>query len=144
MRSIVFLGHPTKDFLANKNAAMKSGRSWQQQHLGTNLIWLYFILHELIDGAWKNNGEFESKGNVKRSSTEKEALEKKRTDLYWRLRLLLQQLSPASWKTSDLSSARDVVALALEKEWLDEADVRGADGSEHEMLERLREVRLED
>ncbi|KAF2085565.1 hypothetical protein K490DRAFT_67717 [Saccharata proteae CBS 121410] len=118
MRAYMWLDDPLADIHARWHEADATGRTWKGYHPQTNLIWLHFILHEMMKqfstrrgksktakGAWDNN--------IERKRVELEALLKELQDL----------LVPHNLPSSGLHCVKDLVALALKKHWLDEEDV---------------------
>ncbi|KKY13056.1 putative haspin protein kinase [Diplodia seriata] len=225
MRAAMFLDDPRADVEGRWDEALQSGRTWVGFHPQTNLVWLHFILHEMMkqvvegdDGKARgetkkmtkkktktrtttmkmetgkkkkaSGGDGSKTGTRKRTTTvipnsddddddddendvkaspssssaikeedeEEEAstecaaaftqqlIAAKRRKLEKILRRVQKLLDPDRWAKSGLFSVKDLVALALEQEWLDEEDViavagGGGSGDEGEGASLLEMVR---
>lgn len=121
-------------------------RSWQSYHPTTNLIWLHYILYTLLSQMVypstlkppprKQKGEF--------------ALHKRSTELERVLLRVQDLLDPGVVCKGLLSSAGDLVGVALGEGWLDVGDVVGryggveeTEGEEQELLESGEQGSLE-
>lgn len=170
MRAAMYLGDPLADLEARWDEADEAGRTWVGFHPQTNLVWLHFILHEMmaqIAPARKKNGRGGRGGNKKEAASKKsrkkvvedsedddedeqKALERLVEDKRRKLEKILKKvqalLDPESWSENGLFSVKDLVALALEEAWLDEEDVIAVPLMEEEgsLLELVRAMDVED
>ncbi|KAK7726640.1 hypothetical protein SLS57_003200 [Botryosphaeria dothidea] len=170
MRAAMYLGDPLADLEARWDEADEAGRTWVGFHPQTNLVWLHFILHEMmaqIAPARKKNGRGGRGGNKKEAASKKsrkkvvedsedddedeqKALERLVEDKRRKLEKILKKvqalLDPQSWSENGLFSVKDLVALALEEAWLDEEDVIAVPLMEEEgsLLELVRAMDVED
>lgn len=121
MRSAVFLDDPLANFKKRRREVARSGRTWMGYHPQSNVVWLHFVLHELMK-------HLESVGEVQDGATQfdtddPDAVNQNRALLLTLLRKIAKMLDPKRFRKSELHSAGDLVALALSEKWLDETDV---------------------
>lgn len=94
--------------------SIEPDEAWRADHPITNLIWLHFVLYQLmtvVEPPQLNDG---ANGQVAQK-------------LYGRLTVLNEEkLTMESLGGKEWSSASDMVAWAVKEGWLDEADVVGA------------------
>lgn len=114
MRGMMYLHDPLANVDERWSEAEATGRTWEGFHPRTNLVWLHFLLHQLL----------------KQVSDSQEAVDDKHIlDKHNMLKTILQKvdslLDPRSLMTSRLASADDMIALALKRQWLDVGDVVG-------------------
>ncbi|KAK4989337.1 hypothetical protein LTR50_003330 [Elasticomyces elasticus] len=119
MRSAMYLDEPLANFEARRVEAKQSGRTWRGYHPQTNLVWLHFLLHKLVEqlewpGSIRSSGEVRDQNSVRAAELETALL---------RIQCLLD---PETFSSSGMTCAGDLVNLALEEGWLDEVDVMGA------------------
>ncbi|TKA25358.1 hypothetical protein B0A50_06262 [Salinomyces thailandicus] len=108
-----------------------SHSSWQSYHPSTNLVWLHYLLHQLLEQlSWPSATP---RPNLRKKKGSKKSDEfatwKKANDLEHRLLRLQTLLEPEKLGTGVLGSAAGLVALGLMEGWLGEGDVVGAGGS---------------
>jgi serine/threonine-protein kinase haspin len=127
MRSAMYFSDPLADYKARKHEVSLTGRSWAGFHPQTNLIWLHFVLRELLKTInWPTKNMKATLEHVDlRDKEDEKAAKKKSKDLEIILKHLRQLLTIKNIPTNGLASARDLVAISLEKGWLDEDDVVG-------------------
>ncbi|TLD32182.1 hypothetical protein E2P81_ATG05158 [Venturia nashicola] len=113
MRSALYFSDPSKQFDdGSKKEAEDSGRTWKGFHPQTNLVWLWWILHKLLEHMKKpDKRDVKAQELVSVLENTERILDVKKT----KPRLVLDS---ASW----------LVSRALEEGWLDEADVRDTSG----------------
>lgn len=124
MRGALLLDDPYADFSQGQR---HSERSWQQYHSITTMIWLHFILYQLLEQIdWPSATKA-----PQRSQKPKHAEWKRANDLEHILLRVQELLDPGALCENDLRSASDLVGLALRECWLSEEDVigEGSDGS---------------
>ncbi|GAB7351501.1 hypothetical protein MBLNU459_g2147t1 [Dothideomycetes sp. NU459] len=136
MRAAVYLDDPLADVYDRWEEAEASGRTWRGYHPQTNLVWLHFILHELLKQFdWQKS--------------DAQLLPNRRDDVVLRakqIRSALSQLQhlldPQELPHSGLRSASNLVGLALDEGWLDKEDVQGRNpASTGQRLSRRRQKR---
>lgn len=144
MRSAVYLDDPLADIYERWDEATATGRTWQGFHPQTNLVWLHFVLHELVkdlplpssSASRKKNGSRSKSRSRKTAEADAEpadALQAKRTHLSKILKYVHQKLlDPTKLPASGLHSTKDLIAMALEEGWLSEEDVVASSGAEVE------------
>lgn len=125
MRSAVFLRHPMKHCEAARFDTPDPNTSWRTSHLATNLIWLYFLLHELYTPALKDKASFDTELAKNHLSSNASKLKKRRLELNDALGAVAERLSPGNWEHSGFTCTRDLIGWALDQGWLDLEDVRG-------------------
>lgn len=119
MRAAMYLDDPLADLYERWDEAKESGRTWRGYHPQTNLVWLHFILHEILK-------QFDCHHTDKQPSTDRNDMEAHRAKQLEATLLKLQQLlDPERLPSSGLRSAGNLVGLALDKGWLDKEDVQG-------------------
>ncbi|OJD32317.1 haspin protein kinase [Diplodia corticola] len=64
MRAAMYLGDPRADVAERWDDACESGRTWVGYHPQTNLVWLHFILHEMMKQIGEEAGEEEKRGGM--------------------------------------------------------------------------------
>ncbi|SMY22623.1 unnamed protein product [Zymoseptoria tritici ST99CH_1A5] len=112
----------------------KSGRTWEQFHPQTNLVWLHLILYNLLEQM-----EWSGK-KVKPSGSKKDrALVKRRKQLEKILLRMQELLDPGEVCGNGIWAAGDLVAMAVGEGWLGVEDVVG-DGVDQTELEHDRLV----
>lgn len=109
MRSALYFSNPFQPFIGNEEEALASGRTWKGFHPQTNLVWLWWILHKLLEHMEKPDRE-----------------DDKARELTSVLRKVERMLDLKRIPRVGLTSAKDLVARALDEGWLDDADVRNA------------------
>lgn len=129
MRSAMYFSDPLADFDKRKKEIAKTGRTWAGFHPQTNLVWLHFVLHELLQNvAWPSRNMKLTMEHVDVTSKAEEKLARQKAkELERTLKLLRKTLRIDCIPAEGLESTRDLVAIALEEGWLDEEDVVGAD-----------------
>lgn len=106
--------------------------SWQDYHPISNLIWLHFALHKLLDQVfWPS-----MRKEPPRGQKEKHRQWKRENDLEHVLLRVRELLDVSKICESLIESASDLVGLALREGWLDEEDVLGGDDGS-ELVEKL-------
>ncbi|KAH7044031.1 hypothetical protein B0J12DRAFT_577970 [Macrophomina phaseolina] len=167
MRSVMYLGDPLADLDEYWEEVEENGRSWMGFHPQTNLVWLHFILHQMMKqitptkekgGKKAAKEDRDTRGRRKIGSavdagedeSEQRALERlvadKRRKLEKTLKMVQALLDPEDWLNSGLFSAKDLVALALDEAWLDEEDVIAAPVHEEEgsLLDMVKDMKVHD
>jgi serine/threonine-protein kinase haspin len=110
----------------------ESGRSWEQFHPQTNLVWLHLVLYKLLEQMqWPS-----SKRAPAKRMKEKHKLWKRACDLEYVLSKVQELLDPGVICENEIRSARDLVLLAIEEQWLDCMDVIGQGVEDDEELAR--------
>lgn len=154
MRGAMYLDDPLADVDERWEEVEERGRTWVGFHPQTNVVWLHFILHEMMKQMVpvEKDAKKKKKGGGKEAKSKKKAvvpdaddeeeeekaafeelLAGKRKKLEKVLKKLQKLLDPERFEKSGLRSAKDLVALALEETWLDEEDVvAGSEGTEVE------------
>lgn len=114
---------------------------WSNYHPRTNLIWLHYLLHTLLEQLhWPSAGKAP---NRKKNGGRDFALWKRANDLEFVLLRVQELLDPGIiCGVEGLSSAAALVGLALEEDWLDEGDVVGGDHSTERDFEEALEARV--
>lgn len=128
MRAVMYLDEPLADLDARWDEVTKSGRTWEGYHPQTNLVWLHFILYQMLERVvWPSSGEAGVLGGLDEKVDEVAAAGKARRieEVLVRLQDLLD---PGRLPSSGLRSAKDLVGMALREGWLDEGDVIGSVG----------------
>jgi serine/threonine-protein kinase haspin len=127
MRSAVFFSDATADHDEREDEATKTGRSWAGFHPQTNLVWLHFVLHELLaDIVWPSQSMEQTLKNLDPSEKEDERAAKRRSKkLEAALKQLRSLLEIDKIPADGLASVVDLIVVALEKGWLDEDDIAG-------------------
>ncbi|KAK8176869.1 hypothetical protein IWX90DRAFT_375186, partial [Phyllosticta citrichinensis] len=132
MRGATFLDDPLADVDARENEAKAKGRTWAGFHPQTNLMWLHFVLHEMMDQITptkkskksKSKGSrIRKKGASKADKSFEELLVEKKLELEKILEKLEDLLDPDYVATSGVWSAKDLIVLAMKEGWLDEQDI---------------------
>lgn len=119
MRGVMYLDS-AYSFPTEKEVS-QSGRNWEQFHPQTNLVWLHFMLYKLLEQMqWPS-----SKRAPPKRMKEKHKLWKRACDLEYVLSKVQELLDPGAICENGLRSARDLVVLAIEEQWLDCIDVVG-------------------
>ncbi|GAM82421.1 hypothetical protein ANO11243_004000 [Dothideomycetidae sp. 11243] len=114
MRSAVFLDDPLADAEARYEDIENSGRTWRGYHPQSNLVWLHFVLHQLLANHTRHRDDgVTTSGDIGPRSVDHEVTLKELNSL----------LKLENWSTSDLRSAGDLVTLAIKRGWLDTEDV---------------------
>lgn len=130
MRSALFLDNPLEDFPAALPSAAKN-RSWEQYHAVTNLIWLHFILHKLLEQVgWPSATK-----PPPRKDQNAHAVWKRANDLEHVLTRVGYILDPGRIFENEIRSARDLVLHAVNEAWLDQNDVVGEGKWDEEDIE---------
>ncbi|KAE9987428.1 hypothetical protein EG328_002784 [Venturia inaequalis] len=107
MRQALYFSDPSKPFKGNEKKALSSGRTWKGFHPQTNAVWLWWILHKLLEHMKKPN-----KTDVKAQ------------ELASVLRKTERMLDVKERKPRPrMNSATELIAVALEHGWLDDTDV---------------------
>ncbi|KAF2156998.1 hypothetical protein K461DRAFT_210853, partial [Myriangium duriaei CBS 260.36] len=121
MRAAVFLDDPLADANTRQDEIDASGRTWRGYHPQSNVVWLHFILHQMLEN-------FDHRAATIGNSEEQTRAETPvPVDLNCEtiLRELAALLCLDGWRASGLRSAGDLVALALKRTWLNVDDVVG-------------------
>ncbi|KAK8205136.1 hypothetical protein IWZ01DRAFT_513292 [Phyllosticta capitalensis] len=127
MRGAVFLDDPLADVDARADEAKEKGRSWCGFHPQTNLMWLHFLLYEMMGRieptpkTKRGKGRTRTKKGAPKSFDEE--LVKRKQQLEKTLNKVQDILDPENVPTSGIWSAKDLIVLALDEGWLDEKDV---------------------
>jgi len=110
--------HEQEQEQEQKEPKITPADAWRAYHPATNLLWLHFVLYQLMTVVEFPRPSMGKNGRVDDRMAKK---------LYERLALLNERkLTMVSLKRKEWSSASDMVAWAVEEGWLDEADVVGA------------------
>ncbi|KAK4623970.1 Serine/threonine-protein kinase haspin [Fulvia fulva] len=140
MRGALYFDEALADCHKLQTEMDASGRTWEQYHPQTNLVWLHLILYKLLE-------------QIERPSQQK-APSKKRKEEYavWKRGKELEKvllkvqdfLDPASIIANGICSAGDLVVLALQEEWLGVEDVVGhhCGGDESALISQLDGLEL--
>ncbi|KAI9726978.1 MAG: hypothetical protein M1828_000326 [Chrysothrix sp. TS-e1954] len=131
MRSAVLHGDACHDTIPPRAKAItqipaSQTSRWRQHQPLTNLLWLHYILHKLSEQMqWPS-----SCTDPKRLSTKERRVRETALQLESRLQTIIDLLDPSKLRIDDgvLQSARDLVVMAVERDWLSEGDVTGARG----------------
>ncbi|KAF2171906.1 hypothetical protein M409DRAFT_63447 [Zasmidium cellare ATCC 36951] len=117
-----------------------TGRTWEQYHPQTNLVWLHLVLYKLLEQLeWPSAMKAPSK---KTRKVEWRAW-KRANDLEHVLLKVQELLDPGAICTNEIWSAGDLVLLALCEGWLDAQDVIGhAEGDESALVSQLEGLEL--
>ncbi|KAJ9619933.1 hypothetical protein H2203_008207 [Taxawa tesnikishii (nom. ined.)] len=118
MRSAMYLDDPLADLQSRWNEAEKTGRTWRGYHPQTNLIWMHFVLHQLM-------AQVELSSFCKPAGKD-DAISKRAVELGKALQKVQDLLDPRNFPNSGLQSAGDLVLLAMEEGWLHVEDIVGA------------------
>ncbi|KAL1799609.1 hypothetical protein ACET3X_003646 [Alternaria dauci] len=103
---------------------------WRDFHPKTNLVWLHFLLHKLLNhlAAISSPPHHDSSRPIvsKRDEVDTKKVEKKAMRLYKVLQRVSELLCPVAlgWEEG-LGSAKELVVLALEERWVRVEDVEG-------------------
>ncbi|KAF1816410.1 hypothetical protein P152DRAFT_478956 [Eremomyces bilateralis CBS 781.70] len=122
MRGAVFLDDPLANFKKRRRDAMRSGRTWRGYHPQSNIVWLHFILHELLRHL-ETIAATEDIASSQFDTDNMVEIQQSRYSLSQSLEKVSNLLHPRNFRKSGLHSAGDLVSLALAEEWLEEADV---------------------
>ncbi|KAF2673335.1 hypothetical protein BT63DRAFT_421494 [Microthyrium microscopicum] len=137
MRSAMYFSDALAEY--NEDDAAESGRTWAGFHPQTNLVWLHFILHKMLETVvWPSKSMPKTLQflEVRGKQEDKEARAKAK-ELEAALKKLRKMLDPRHISGEDLGSAADLVSIALDSEWLDMEDIVGdGDDSLSSLLER--------
>ncbi|KAI9683296.1 MAG: hypothetical protein M1822_006161 [Bathelium mastoideum] len=141
MRDLVLKdGDPEAETLSSeikKRKVMKQQNpSWREYHPKTNLLWLHFLLYELMDWTKEIRRETkkkklvcEKKGNTQKGSGRKTDVEYRRvlkeSDLESKLLKVESMLMPQALLKSSLNGVGDLVEVAWRAGWLDKGDILG-------------------
>ncbi|KAF2398075.1 hypothetical protein EJ06DRAFT_121964 [Trichodelitschia bisporula] len=127
MRSAMYFSDPLARFDAKK--AEGTGRKWLGFHPQTNLVWLHFVLRQLLANfpAWSQEDEEAKMAKVGVLGEKEDVVmaRQKMVALEAALRQMEAMLDVSSMPREGLACVRDLVAIALEEEWLGEEDVVG-------------------
>jgi len=126
MRGAMYLDDPLADVDARWDEALASARTWRGYHPQTNLVWLHFVLHKLLEQI-KIPTQAPTFGPTatQKSVGKGEARSQRKIELGEILGKVRDLLEPEQIPQSGLKSAADLVALALSEGWLDLDDVLG-------------------
>lgn len=134
MRGVMYLDSAYT--FPSEDEVKQSGRSWEQFHPQTNLVWLHLVLYKLLEQMqWPS-----SKRAPARKMKEKHKLWKRACDLEYVLQRVQELLDPGAICDNGIRSARDLVVLAIEEQWLDCMDVVGEGVEEDEELAHQMEA----
>jgi serine/threonine-protein kinase haspin len=114
----------------------KCGRTWEQFHPQTNLVWLHLILYKLLEQMEWSSVKMKDVRNKKERS-----LLKRRKQLEKVLLRVQELLDPGEICGNGMWAAGDLVALAVGEEWLGVDDVVG-DGVDEAELEEQRLIEV--
>ena len=120
MRSIMYLDDPLANLEERWDEAEASGRTWRGYHPQTNLVWLHFVLHKLLEQV-----EWPSSSMVDQDSAGIACWWQRSCELETALQRTQSLLDPQELPDSSLRSACDLISLALAEKWLDVEDVVG-------------------
>jgi serine/threonine-protein kinase haspin len=131
MRSAMYFSDPLADYPSRTEEAARTGRTWAGFHPQTNLVWLHFVLHRLLaQVTWPSRNMRFTMQHVDVCGTEDERrARRKAKELEANLRQLKTLLVVKSIPKEGLASACDLVALSLDRGWLDEEDIVGDEDS---------------
>lgn len=149
MRSAVYHNEPLVIF--DQTSAMSA--SWEDYHPITNLVWLHFLLHTLLEQLdWPSASRAPP-----RKQKDAYARWKRSNDLEHELLRVQKLLDPETGLCRNaMRCASDLVGLALTEAWLGEEDVVGESNSEivvidlerkefgDELVERLQSLKVTD
>ena len=139
MGGAVFMDDPYAEFTEPSKHLEHSGRSWQQYHPVTNLIWLHFILYKLLDQvAWPSS----TKAPPRKQKAE-HAEWKRANDLEHILLRVQGILDPGVVCEKDVRSSSELVGLALAESWIEDEDVVGAGGDENGLIDQFISLGLQ-
>ncbi|KAK8231275.1 hypothetical protein BKA81DRAFT_402717 [Phyllosticta paracitricarpa] len=135
MRGAVFLDDPLADVDARAEEAKAIGRTWAGFHPQTNLMWLHFLLHEMMRQMTpikksKSKGRTTKKGARKVDASFENLLVEKKQELERILKKVQTLLDPEYVPKSGVWSTKDLIRLAIEEGWLDEKDVIAGDDND--------------
>lgn len=126
MRAAMYLDEPLADLDARWGEAVQSGRTWEGYHPQTNLVWLHFILYQMLERVvWPSSGEASVLSRLG-EGVDEVAAARKAGRIEKVLVRLQDLLDPGRLPASGLRSAKDLVGMALREGWLDEGDVIGS------------------
>lgn len=114
-----------------------SGRTWRGYHPQTNLVWLHFILHRLLEKLeWPSS----SKSNPSKKGDDHASV--KAAELEEAFLKMQSSLDPRHFASSNLRSASDLVQMAVHEGWLNEQDIKGlAPSTKREGRRKARTVK---
>lgn len=140
MRGLLFLDNAFAEIhnLSDEDVEA-TGRTWEQYHPQTNLVWLHLVLYKLLEQVdWPSAMKAPPK-------TKKEEWKqwKRANDLEHVLLKVQDLLDPGVICGNDIWSAGDLVLLALCEGWLDAQDVMGhGEGDESALVSQLEGLEL--
>jgi len=117
MRNAMYFSEPLQDYSTHAAEAKDMGRSWFGFHPQTNLVWLHFVLRKLMAGLVDVD--------VDQELDCCEISKARKDELKATLCKVEGLLDLTAFSKNGLASARDLIAIALAEEWLDEEDVVG-------------------
>ncbi|KAL1633573.1 hypothetical protein SLS58_011025 [Diplodia intermedia] len=79
MRAAMFLDDPRADVEGRWDEALASGRTWVGFHPQTNLVWLHFILHEMMKQVVEGEGDGKARGETEKAKKTKKTKTKTTT-----------------------------------------------------------------
>ena len=131
MRSAMYFSDPLADYPSRTEEAVQTGRTWAGFHPQTNLVWLHFVLHKLLGQVtWPSRNMKLTMRHVDvRGAEDERRARRKAKELETNLRRLKTLLAVKNIPNDCLASACDLVALSLERGWLDEEDIVGEEDS---------------
>lgn len=129
MRGALLHDDPYSTSTASK---VLDGRTWEQYHPITNVLWLHYILHKFLE----NLEEWPSaiKAPSKRKMSEEYAQWKRAIDLEHVLLRVRALLEPGDLRRNELVSASHLVNLALKEGWIGVEDGMGVEGKAEESV----------
>jgi serine/threonine-protein kinase haspin len=154
MRGALYFDAPlTEDVHALSAAELweRTGRSWEQFHPQTNLVWLHFVLWMLLEQLeWpseKVRGKKRGKGRKKKTVVEEVSAEEVRrlereVELEGVLLKVQDLLDPNAMCANGIRSASDLVGFAVGEGWLDVEDVVGEGVEESALISQLEGLEI--
>ncbi|PSK42322.1 hypothetical protein B9Z65_4236 [Elsinoe australis] len=120
MRAAVFLDDPLADVDTRWDEVEGSDRSWKDFHPETNVVWLHFILHKLLE-----HYHWSTEADMAKTDRKLDLLQRREREMENVLGRLQEILKLENWESSGIRSAEGLVALAMKEQWLNVDDVMG-------------------
>ncbi|EME44843.1 hypothetical protein DOTSEDRAFT_52281 [Dothistroma septosporum NZE10] len=143
MRGALYFDDPLAECHTLQTEMDQSGRTWEQYHPQTNLVWLHLILYKLLEQVyWPSQWKAPSRNKQKQEYV----LHKRAKELGKILLKVQDFLDPSAIIGNGICSAGDLVVLALQEEWLGVEDVVGrhcgGGGDESALVSQLEGLEL--